>query len=251
MHSKMFLATLFIVLLYVPSLKAEKVVFDTDLTKGPKSFKGTVRGGKWDKGWVVTDNDQRLVWDAGYPVKNGYFEFLLTVDKLPVAPLKEFRGKIHHPDVHWAGISGIADLAPMKRHTFALRLGQDTVGMKRGHGWSKIVVLGKDNEVDSEKTEEVMGDFAWWKNVSDGKQIVHIKMEWKDGIASLYLPDGSKHSCTVTGKKGNKVLITDLRYAWVGGIDEEFKSAFPGMRFLRARLVDLDKPGKVNPINNK
>jgi hypothetical protein len=217
------------------------VVFDTNLRQGPGAFKGTVRGGEWNDGWRVTGNDQRLVWDAGYPVKNGYFEFWMTADTPPASPLTEFRGKIHHPDVHWAGVSGVADLAPMKKHVFALRLGQKTEGMSKGHGWSKIVVLGANNEGETEKTEQVMGDYAWWKPLSDGKKIIHFKMEWKDGVASLYLPDGSKQSCRTTGKMGNEVLISGLRYAWLGGIDEELKTAIPGMRFLRARLVDLDK----------
>ena len=222
------------------AVKPGKVVFDTDLTKGPTAFAGTVRGGTWDGGWRVTGDDQRLVWDAGRPVKNGTFEFWLTTDAPPASPLKEFRGKTHHPDVHWAGVSGIPDLAPMKRHTFALRLGQQREGLGVGHGWSKIVVLGPGNEVDTEKTEQVMGDYAWWKPLADGKRVVHVKMEWNDGIASLYLPDGTRASCRTAGKAGRDVLISGLRYAWVGGIDEEFKSAFPGMKFLRARLVDLE-----------
>lgn len=218
---------------------ADKTVFDTDLTKGPGAFKGVVRGGKWADGWVVTGSDQRLVWDAGRPIKNGYLEFWLTIDHPPSSPLKEFRNKIHHPDVHWAGVSGIEDLAPMKKHLFALRLGQTTEGDGKGHGWSKIVVLGAGNAGDSEKTEQVMGDFAWWKRVADGRQLVHFKMEWKDGVASLYLPDGRKASCRTESKKGTKVLISGLRYAWLGGIDEEFQSTFPGMRFVRARMVEL------------
>jgi hypothetical protein len=221
-------------------VKTGKVVFDTDLTKGPGAFRGTVRGGTWDGGWRVTGNDQRLVWDAGYPVRNGTFEFWLTADAPPASPLTEFRGKVHHPDVHWAGISGIADLAPMKRHVFALRLGQQKEGLAQGHGWSKIVVLGPDNDVDTEKTEQVMGDYAWWKPRSDGKQIIHVKMEWRDGVASLYLPDGTRAACRTQGKGGTDVLISGLRYAWLGGIDEELKTAIPGMRFLRARLIDLD-----------
>jgi hypothetical protein len=228
-----------LVALFATHAAAETLLFDTDLTKGPAAFSGTVRGGKWDRGWVVTDNDQRLVWDAGRPVANGYFEFWLTVDQPPSSPLKEFRGKVHHPDVHWAGISGIEDLAPMKRHVFALRLGQKIEGYGKGHGWSKIVVLGPNNSEDTEKTEQVMGDYAWWRKVADGKQLIHFKMEWLDGVASLYLPDGKKQSCRVEGKAGKPVLISGLRYAWLGGIDEEFKSTFPGMRFVRARMVDL------------
>ena len=141
----------------------------------------------------------------------------------------------------WNNWRGIADLAPMKKHVFALRLGQIREGHAVGHGYSKIVVLGANNEGDSEKTEQVFGDYAWWKPVSDGKQIIHFKIEWKDGIASLYLPDGSKQTCRTKGQRGNEVRISGLRYAWLGGLDEELKLTFPGMRFLRARLVDLDK----------
>jgi hypothetical protein len=226
---------------------AGAVVFDTDLTQGPSAFAGVARGGAWDGGWRVTGNDQRLVWDAGYAVKNGYFEFWLTADAPPSSPLTEFKGKSKHPHAHWAGVSGVADLAPMKRHVFALRLGQQTEGVGKGHGWSKIVVLGANNDGHTEKTEEVIGDYAWWKPVADGKQVIHFKLEWKDGVASLNLPGGGMQSCRTAGKMGNEVLISGLRYAWVGGIDEERKTALPGMRFLRARLVDLDKSAAPAP----
>lgn len=224
---------------FMSSAPTGSVVFDTDLTKGPASFSGVVRGGRWDKGWRVTGNDQRLVWDAGRPIGNGIFEFWLTVDQPPASPLRTFRGKTHHPDVHWAGLSGIAELAGMKKHVFALRLGQQREGMAVGHGWSKIVVLGAGNTGESEKTEQVMGDYVWWKAVADGQTVIHVKMEWIDGVASLYLPNGERASCRTTGKLGNDVRIQDLRYAWVGGVDEELQSAFPGMRFLRARLTEI------------
>jgi enterochelin esterase-like enzyme len=135
----------------------------------------------------------------------------------------------------------------MEKHVFALRLGQTQVGGK-GHGWSKIVVLGKNNEVDTEKTEIVVGDYALWKSLSDGKQIIHIKMEWRDGVASLYDYYGNKKECPIEGKKGKPVKIGDLRYAWIGTADDEPRFNVKGMRILRARLVDLDKPGKVEPI---
>lgn len=91
MFRKIALVALALALLPGPRLLADAVVFDTDLTKGSAAFKGVVRGGKWDRGWRVTGNDQRLVWDAGYPIRNGYFEFWLTEDEAPASPLMEFR----------------------------------------------------------------------------------------------------------------------------------------------------------------
>jgi hypothetical protein len=224
---------------------AEAVVFDADLTQGRAAFKGKARGGRWEKGWIVTDNDQRLVWDAGYPVKNGLFEFWLTTDFAPAAPVMMNRGKLDRPDVHYAGVSGVPKLETMEKHVVALRLGQLKTGEGKGHGFSKVVVLGKNNKVDTEKTEKPLGDYAAWLAAADGQSVVRVAIEWKDGVASLVLPDGRKEACPTSKGQGPEVRISDLRYAWLGGIDVERKLTFPGMRFLRARLVDLDKPGTV------
>jgi hypothetical protein len=226
---------------------AERVVFDNDLTRGKSAFKGKATGGKWDKGWWLTQIGDRIVWDAGYPVKNGYFEFYLTASPAPFAPVHMKNGKPDEPDFHWAGISGIPEIK-MEKYVYGLRLGQTQVGNRRGHGWSKIVVLGRNNVEETEKTETVVGDYALWKTVSDGKQPIYFKMEWKDGVASLYEMNGQKTSCPTKGKKGNQVLISDLRYAWLGGADDERRFTFKGVRFLRARMVDLDKPGSVKPF---
>jgi hypothetical protein len=243
--------SLFLILL-AHDVLADGVVFDNDLTKGKSAFTGLEKGGKWENGWWVTDKEQRLVWDAGYPVKNGYFEFYLTSTTPPASPMiTRPDGKLDRPDVHWTGISGVPELKFL-RHVFGLRLGQVREGDGVGHGWSKLVVLGKNNNIDTEKAEVVAGNYALWKRMSDGKQVIYFKLEWKNGLASLYLPDGSRKQNPTRGQRGNEVKITDLRYAWVGGCDDEapntLKHSFAGMRFLRARMVDIDKPGTVSPI---
>lgn len=44
------------------------------------------------------------------------------------------------------------------------------------------------------------------------------------------------------------VLLSDLRYAWIGGAEDERRFSFKGQRFLRARLVDLDVAGRGEPM---
>ena len=62
-------------------IHAQRIVFDVDLSKGkPACVKDT--GGVWDeKGWLVTDIRDRLLFDAGYEIKNGYFETTVTMNK--------------------------------------------------------------------------------------------------------------------------------------------------------------------------
>jgi hypothetical protein len=231
-----------------PPALGDSLVFDNDLTKGKSAFTGMDKGGNWDFGWLITDKEQRLTWDAGYPINNGYFEFWLTTSLPPVSPLiTRPDGSRDRPDVHWAGISGVPQIT-MEKHAFALRLGQLREGEGVGHGFSKLVVLGANNSGETEKAEIVAGNYATWKPLSNGKTVIYFKLEWKNGIATLYMPDGTKKSCPTKGKLGNEVKISKLRYPWVGGGDDSIKHSFAGMRFLRARLIDLDKPGTVPPV---
>ena len=227
---------------------AGKVVFDNDLTRGPSAFTGKAKGGEWKNGWWFTGKaPERLVWDAGYPIKNGYFEFWLTLDTPPFSPVFFKVDKQDRPDLHWAGMSGVPEIA-MERHAFALRLGEIKLGEGKGHGWSKIVVLGPKNVVDTEKTEIPIGNFADWLPLCDGWQVVHMRIEWKNGVGALYRMNGDRKECPPSTGGRKPVHITDLRYAWIGGADDEQRFSFKGQRFLRARLVDLEHPGRVEPI---
>ena len=227
------------------------VIFDQDLTRGPGAFSGRAQGGEWRHGWRLTGRpNERLVWDAGRAIKNGWFEFWLTADTPPFSPLffKEDpqlpEGKMDRPDWHWAGVSGVPEIA-MEKHAFALRLGEIRLGERRGHGWSKIVVLGPDNVVDTQKTEISVGNFADWLPLCDSWQVIHFRIEWRDGVAALYRMNGERHECPPATGGRAPVHIADLRYPWLGGADDEKRFGVAGLRFLRARLVDLHRPGSV------
>lgn len=240
------LASCALALATVPAARAEQLVLDQDLTRGAAAFTGTARGGEWRHGWRLRHAGDRLVWDAGRAIKNGRFEFWLTTDTPPFSPIHEKEGKADRPDFHWAGISGIPEIA-MTRHAFALRLGEIKLGDGKGHGWSKILVLGPGNRVATEKTEKPFGNYADWLPLSDGRHVIHFQLEWRDGVAALIRADGTRHECPLASAGGPPVRIADLRYAWLGGADDERRFTFAGMRFLRARLIDLDRPGTVAP----
>src|SRR5205823_4036367 len=77
----------------------EQVLLDVDLTQGSAGA-GEVTGGKFDGGWRVTSKDgQRIVWDAGRPLANGYFEVSYTMAK-PPHPADGKRVKIDWVGLH-------------------------------------------------------------------------------------------------------------------------------------------------------
>lgn len=69
--------------LLAPAIFAERVVFDVDLTRG-NAGAGAVTGGVWDKGWRTTGaTNERIVFDAGRPITNGFLEASLTINRAP------------------------------------------------------------------------------------------------------------------------------------------------------------------------
>jgi hypothetical protein len=67
----------------LPAADRPRTIFDVDLTKG-SAGPGRVSGGVWDKGWRLTGaKNERIVFDAGAPVANGFFEVGFAVERLP------------------------------------------------------------------------------------------------------------------------------------------------------------------------
>jgi hypothetical protein len=158
----------------------EKVIFDIDLTKG-KAENGKVTGGKWDKGWKVVGDTDRLLWDTGYLIKDGYLEVWITMEgKISDSVTKEV-GKMH-----WISLHGNEGLSAGRSY-WQLRTGG------AGYKFSKMRIKGLGDHGESTRCEYSFGDWTEWE--SDGKTIMHVKMEWKDGIPQLQDIKGKIHSC--------------------------------------------------------
>jgi hypothetical protein len=194
------------------------VLFDVDLTKG-LAGRGKVVGGKWDKGWRVTGETDHIIWDPGYNVKNGYLEIWATM-----------KGKVSETPVkaHWVSLHGHPSLSEAPEY-WHLRTGG------AGYKFSKLRIKGRA-ETGSSRCEKSVGEWTEWP--SDDKTIIHVKMEWKDGVPTYTDGKGNTAQC-VDGHNG-KLKINQFRYAVIGRDNYRETTNIKGMRFLRVKMVDYD-----------
>jgi hypothetical protein len=194
-----------------------RVLLDVDLTKG-RAGPGRVEGGRWERGWRVTDHGQRIVWDAGYPIRNGRLEAWFTMDRDPLSPTGA-RGQ-------WLGMHGQSNLT-LKPQYLQLR------GGRSNYGFSKLRVKGEG----SVRCEIKGGALEQWR--ADDKTVMRVVLEWKDGVPVYVDPAGTAHACTEYHKATGPIVVSALRWAFIGSDNSEQGAALPGMRFLRVRLTDL------------
>jgi hypothetical protein len=208
------------------------VVFDIDLSKGSVGHGASVQGGKWENGWRVVTDDDRIVWDTGYPIKNGAFEVWVTMKgKITDAVVKGGVEKFH-----WAGL----------HQQPTLGAGRDYWQARTGgphYKFSKMRLKGY-GQPDSYRCELSVGDFTDWP--SDDQKVIKVKFEWKDGVNIFHDPKGTTHSCTQAHlDKSKPLVISSFRYAFIG--NDNYKStsgqrtgSVKGMRYVRVRLVDYN-----------
>lgn len=202
-------------------------LFEVDLTKG-SAAPGQVTGGTFDGGWKVTSRDgQRIVFDAGHPVSNGFLEVSFTMDGSRATG----DGKTK---MNWVGLYESAALTqePDGGDVFYARTGQDP------EQFSRIKAYGK--KFDKGEWENAVGQAGDWH--PDGKTVGRVKLEWRGGIAIFHDPKGAVHVCP---KKicNEKLPIDKLRYVFLGS-DKYTNTSPEGLRFLSVKLVEYQVPAK-------
>ena len=203
-----------------------KIVFDVDLTKG-NAGPGQVFGGLWEKGWRVTGADnERIVFDAGYPVESGYLEVSFTATQLLVS---EAGRKINYFGLH--------EEASLSQNSHEGDILYARTGNKN-YKFSKIKAAGK--KFDQNEWEQSVGELSDW--ITDDKTVHTIRLEWGGGLATFHDTKGTKYSCTQDTTCGGSHPIDKLRYVFLGS--DKYNGFTPkGVRFLRAKLVDNSAKG--------
>jgi hypothetical protein len=203
-----------------------KVLFDVDLTKG-NAGGGQVIGGVWDNGWRVTDNNQRIVWDAGYNIANGYFEVTFTMKGEAV--------NLGGVKIDWVGIFQSKAISQNVDcgDVFYLRTGAPNFRFSQ----IKVFPTNKDGTGAKATTCRInewiqsWGEVADWK--TDDKTVMTVRLEWKNGEAFVIDTKGQTATCAAKCMKE----INKLRYAYVGG-DTYSDLSLKGLRILKIKLVD-------------
>lgn len=199
----------------------EQVVFDVDLTTG-SAGPGAVTGGKFDGGWRVTSREgERIVFDAGRPLANGYLEVRYTMSRPPHAPPAA--------KIQWVGLHEDPSLsqAVSGGDIFYARVGED------GYKYSRIKAYGR--KFDKTEWENDVGQTAQW--AQDDKTPQTVRLEWKGGRANFIDAVGKPHECPRRLCGGN-YPIDRLRYAFIGS-DKYTNVSLEGIRFLHVKLVEL------------
>lgn len=197
-----------------------KVIFDVDLTTG-SAGPGAVTGGSWDHGWRVTqDKGERIVFDAGQPIKAGYFEVSFTMSRRPhEGPPRK---------IDWVGMFEDQTLsqAASSGDIFYARVGDPK------YKFSRVKAGGR--KFDDTEWEKSVGDEAEWK--ADDKTVQTVRLEWRGGVAIFRDTKNKDHACS---KKlcDPKNPIDRLRYATIGS-DRYTDLSLVGLRFVRAKLVE-------------
>jgi hypothetical protein len=199
----------------------EQVLLDVDLTKG-SAGPGVVTGGKFEGGWRVTSRQgERIVFDAGRPLANGYLEVRFTMSRPPHQPPSA--------KIQWVGLYEDASLsqAVSGGDIFYARAGEP------GYKFSRIKAYGR--KFDKTEWENDVGQLAEW--ITDDKTVQTVRLEWKGGRANFIDAAGKPHDCPRKLCGGN-YPIDRLRYAALGS-DRYTDLSLEGIRFVHVKLVEL------------
>jgi hypothetical protein len=201
----------------------EQVLFDLDLTQG-SAGNGQVTGGKFDGGWRASSpSGERIVWDAGRPLANGYFEVSYVMSKPP----HPTDGK--HVKIDWVGLheGPLLDQDKYVGDIFYARVGDPKFR------YSRIKAYGR--QFDKSEWENDIGKAEDW--VTDGKTVQTVKLEWKNGRAVFHDAHGNSHKCPKS-LCSPSYPIDKIRYAYVGS-DKYTNLTLPGIRYTHVKLVEL------------
>jgi hypothetical protein len=206
---------------------AEHRILDLDLMHGPPPAddkRVRVEGGAFEpgQGWRVVGELDRIVFDAGYDIKNGYFE--VVVARRGDLAFKERKR-------NWMGFSG-SQFSTQAPGAYA-RAGDPMYGFSKAEFFASTqsATIG----------EHKFGDAKDW--VLDDRTTITVRAEVKDNIMTWTNSRGGKTSAGSASQP-----ITYVRYASVGGIlDRKFgwhHGSLVGLRVLRMTVVDYDPPKK-------
>ncbi len=193
-------------------------VLDVDLTKG-NAGTGAVEGGIWEDGWKVTSSEnQRIVYDCGYDIANGYIEMTFTIDVDPFAGDNKanYFGGYEKSNLHQKQIGG----------KIYARSGNTGNGFSLIKGYFKAMNVGNAKIV----LEEAIGENADWK--PDGATLHTVRLSWKKGEISYDGPGGT------LSKTFND--FDAIRYAFIG-TDKTYNFNIIGQKFKSIKVIDLGR----------
>jgi hypothetical protein len=199
----------------------EQVLLDVDLTQG-NAGPGVVTGGKFDGGWRVTSrNGERIVFDAGRPLANGYLEVRYTMSRPPHAPPLA--------KIQWAGLYEEPSLsqAVSSGDIFYIRAGDPS------YKYARVKAYGR--KFDKNEWENDVGQLGQW--ALDDRTAQTVRLQWQGGRAIFIDAAGKPHACS---RKlcTPQFPIDRLRYAVIGS-DKYTDLSLEGIRFLKVKLVEL------------
>ncbi len=213
------------------SLYAQDVLFDLDLTQGPKSAKKSmvkVQGGTWEDGWRVTDHNQRIILDPGRNIENGTLEVWYTIGKVPINPDST---KAQWVSLHEQGGGHAPEYAQ-------LRTGRESYGFCKLRAKSNEEGLTvKYDKVNNKRCEVKAGEISDW--ITDDETVMKTIIKWEDGVISFTTPDGKECACTKYWQYEPPYIINSLRYAYLGSDESENGAGLIGIRFKRVKYTEL------------
>ena len=204
------------------SAPTEHRILDLDLTKGPPPADPRLRieGGEWDRGWRVVGDLDRILFDAAYDIRNGYFEVTVTRrGSLTLEPRKR----------NWMGFSA-SQFFTQAPGAFA-RSGDPM------YDFSKAEFCASSQSATI--AEKKFGKVEDW--VLDDKTTITVRAEVRNNVMTWSNSNGGS-----TSAGSAEQPISFVRYAVVGGILDHrlgwHSGSMVGLRVLRMTVVDYDKP---------
>ncbi|MCX8038775.1 MAG: hypothetical protein N3D11_17330 [Candidatus Sumerlaeia bacterium] len=203
-------------------------ILDVDFQQGPGGLPdgAKVSGGMWLGGWLVTDNDQKIILDCGYEIKNGAMELTFARYDTSGSPTGYTAPPLMKPN--WL-------VSLWQNDKFSRNEGNhflyDLSIAQRYEGFQGTV-RARLSPPQGEGAFTWDLNFGKWTDLTlDGQTPMTIRLVWKDGKAVFTDIKGNEY-------KPEQGVLNNLRYVMLGGGS---RGSTIGVRFLKLRVMDLDK----------
>ncbi len=211
------------------------VILEVDLTKGPGGLPAGTKavGGEWRDGWLVTGNGQRVVFDAGYPIRNGMMEVSFTRWDHSVSAAA-------YALPAWDRVTKLVSLYEQPQLGDPEAPPGDSFRVQVGDGERARNIQGvlRANTKEEGTAWRWMQEYGQWIDwTSDDRTPMNMRFEWRNGNGTFTDIQGKTWRCA----RDCMSHMNSLRYLVLGN-DGSCQGSPLGTRFLRARLVDFDKP---------